>query len=218
MKKLKLLIILILSSIYFCGCSKNTDEVLPAIEPTDEPNYYSVALKEFMGNATGKVSVALFDLDGCGNDEMIVFDEGVAGSYEHWAVSAENGKIAVFDTKNGMNTSSFIIPQEYGFNAYKLYISSKNNLVLYDVFEGYSYVLYKYENGELLEEIKMADASYAGETYYSVNNVECDENFFVSKLEEYDVQNAVVTVSVGNMVNLEDEEIPAPINDAGKIL
>jgi len=200
--------------------------VEPSIEPSEEstlklpqnPHYYAVSLCEFIRNATGKVSAVLYDLDGCGNDEMIVFDEGITDN-DYWASVPEGGKIAVFDSKNGMNISVIIEPPEYGIEGYWLYISNKNHLILNDVFEGEAWFLYKYENGSLTEDAVLVDGCYAEREYYSVNRIECDETLFRKKFNEYDIKNIAVTISIGEaLFSWGWMDAPTSRDDTAKIL
>ena len=178
------------------------------------PHYYAKELQGFKNSAAGKITAVLYDLDGCGNDEMIAFAEGIP-SGDHWASLSEGAKIAVFDAKD--NKSKTIEP-EISRTAYKVYISNRNNLVVYDLFEVYSYNIYKYQNGVLREEAVLVDGSYAFTTYYSINGIECDESQFNRKLKEFDLDNAAVAIGTGsNVVNSGWKQVRDDTSGPGKI-
>ena len=193
-----------------------------AVTPTRAPtaHYYATSLKEFTKNATGNVSAVLYDIDGCGVDEMIVFDEGISEPGEHWAANAEGGSLMIYSYKNGVTGYTSVDLDSYGFSAYHFYLTSKNFLVLSDTFEGYVYNVYQYKDGRITRAAQMADASYAGETFYAVNGVECGELLFSNKLKEYDADHYTVTIAAGSMQLewFEEDILPTMQDDTEKIL
>ena len=204
---------------YNTSSTENTDT--SASNSTDTANNFAAALQEFTKAATGNVSAVLYDLDGCGSDEMILFDEGIDNSPEHWAANAQSSRLVVYDSKKIGNTpfSTIELP-EHGLSSSHFYISKKNHLVLKEEFEGISYVLLKYENGILSEEIRLVDASGGGDTFFLINGVECDEAQYSSKVKEYDPGNIAVTIAAGDMqLSWHSEDIlPTLKDDTQKIL
>ena len=189
-------------------------------KPAPTAHYYATSLKEFTKNATGNVRAVLYDIDGCGVDEMIVFDEGIAGPGEHWAANAEGGSLMIYSYKNGVTGHASIDPDSYGFSAYHLYLTSKNFLVLSDTFEGYVYNVYQYKDGKISRAAQMVDASYAGETFYAVNGVECGELLYTNKLKEFDADHYKLTISAGSMQIewFEEDILPTMQDDTERIL
>jgi len=95
--------------------------------------------------------------------------------------------------------------------------------VVYDSFEGETYQVLRYSGGTLSEAAVLVDASYAGETLYSVNGVECGEAQFLEKLNEYgiaDADNISLMIGKGHM-GWEapfEKDIPEKSSDAERIL
>ena len=203
----------------------------PAVSATGSgnyPHYFAAALREFMNSAKGKTKAALFDLDGDGAAEMIVFDEGVADIYEHWAVAAIGGRIAVYGIKGGNGVSSSITPYEYGHKVYQLFVTNKRYLVLCDIFEGTYYEVFKYENGVLEEKAYLLESTATNDNYYEVNGIECSFQQYKDKLSEYGINNienysfgqedAAIVVGYGDMMAEWRGNLPAPADDVDKIL
>ena len=189
------------------------------------PHYYAVALQKFVKESTGRVSAALYDIDGDGSLEAIAFDEGVASGYEHWADPAEGGRLAVFGLKKGagsdaaMGAAAEIGLPEYGINIYEIYITEKRNIVLYDSFEGSMYAVYKYAGGALAEEALLVDGSYADTDHYSINGVECSGPEYSAACAEYEVDNIAILISCGKLAFEWGRADAAAIrDDAQKIL
>jgi len=181
MKK-KILSILIITSLVIAGAGVSVCAT--------EPREYATALQDFIAAAAGKTTAVLYDLDGDGVDEMIVFDEGRLpggddGAY-HWAEITEGAKISVYSMQNGRLTSSSV-EVEFGFLMYTVYISARNEIIVYDVFENSFFEIYRYTDGELIIDAVLADASHADWIYFYVNGVECSESYFEDKKKEYDV-------------------------------
>ena len=187
-----------------------------AAETSSTPHYYATALKEFIRDATGKTTAVLYDLDGCGHDEMIAFDEGITIG-EHWGELSEGARITVFDFKSGSGHSTGIEP-EITRASYKVYIANKNDLVIYDQFEGYSYHIYIYDNRALKKQAVLVDGSYANSTFYSIDGIECNKSKFDNKLKELNVDNINVAVGTGYFGETWYEGWKPVTDDTSKIL
>ena len=220
MKKLLFLFLCILP---LAGCSHTPYEsnFVPEKQirlPSTSAHYYATALQEFIESAAGKTNATLYDLDACGNDEVIAFDVGeTANSSEHWAEISQGGKITIFDEKNSGNTISSVEP-EYGARAYWLYITGKNYLVLRDEFEGYVLYVYEYKDNVLAEKAVLAAWHEEYSSFYSLNGIECDESQFSEKLNEYDLENPAVTISIGDLAYSWADVDPILKDDTSEIL
>ena len=192
-------------------------------EPDDAKEYYAQALHHVMrtqGEADLK-SVVLHDIDGCGGVEMIILDEGIPESNDFWGTTAKGFRVLIYDAKyqdrghGRMHFSS----DEITYATYKVYVTKKNDMVVYDSFEGETYQVLRYSGGTLSEAAVLVDAS--GE--YFINGVECGEAQFLDKLNEYDIANAdSVSLMIGKgKMGWEtpfEKEIPEKSSDAERIL
>ena len=181
---------------------------------------YTKALQEFMNNAVGKTYSILFDLDGDGTEEMIALDEGIAEpETEHWGAYAIGMRIAVFNVKDGECTAEYIESLAITHSTYMVYISSRNDIVIYDTFEGTMYRVYSYKNGLLTKEAELVDGCYANSIYYSIDGIECGEAQYDDKLKELNVNDNNVALGIGDLLYFwhKNEEIPLR-DDTLKIL
>ena len=181
---------------------------------------YTKALQEFMNNAVGKTYSILFDLDGDGTEEMIALDEGIAEpETEHWGAYAIGMRIAVFNVKDGECTAEYIESLAITHSTYMVYISSRNDIVIYDTFEGTMYRVYSYKNGLLTKEAELVDGCYANSIYYSIDGIECGEAQYDDKLKELNVNDNDVALGIGDLLYFwhKNEEIPLR-DDTLKIL
>jgi hypothetical protein len=157
-------------------------ESAPPAEVLEIPHFYATALQEFIENAAGNVNAVLYDLDSCGNEEMIAFDEG-AGTRDFHSVYAEGAKITVYDAKNGGHTSS-TIEVKYLINSYNAYITNNHYLIISDYWEGDVHQVFIYENGVLAEAARLSYSMMGGE-YYGINFTKAGEVEYYDRMNEY---------------------------------
>jgi hypothetical protein len=181
------------------------DLAIGEYEDEDNPHYYAVALREFMDGASGKTSAVLFDLDGCGADEMIVLDEGIADPVAEgsWGAVAIGFRFAVFDLKSE-GVPALLELGGVTHSVYKIYISSRNEIVLYDVYHGFVYLVYSYSNETLKSEAALGSHNASETVFYFINGNEYSESEFSAlefneMLNEYDVENIIVILGTGSM-------------------
>jgi hypothetical protein len=186
----------------------------PTMEPNGEPHYYATALQEIMSNAVGNVNAVLFDLDGCGNDEMIVFDEGTGENREHHWIYAEGARMAVFDVKDGENVSS-VIELDFLLNGYDLYVTSKNYIVVCDYWEETFHQIFMYKEG-VLAEVATLSKSWMGTyaPYYHIDNIEISEFEYNNKLNEFGIEEVFFVIGSYRGIHT---ELP-PRTDTDEIL
>ena len=171
------------------------------IDLAEGNEYFAYALYAFTRRASGDVMAVLHDIDGCGNVEMILLDTGVPEEVEHWAAVANGFEIAVFDAKKADEGPASIILDGVTYNTYMTYLTERNEIVVFDVFEGSSYRVIRYNNGTLSQEAELVDGSYAGESYYGVNGKESGKRKYQDKLNEYGVEQISVGIGKGSLCN-----------------
>ena len=201
------------------------DETKPTGTP-DKPkpaageHYFATSLKEISKKATGNIGAILYDIDGCGIDEMIVFVETANEAAEHWASNEKSGRLAVYSYKNGRSAHTAIDLPYLGHSAYQFYLTSKSFIVLSDARDGCTYHVYQYKDGSLANISKIVDGTNAGKTYYSVNGVEVDKSQYTRKMNEYNADQFTVTISVGQtqLSRLGEDILPTMQDDTEEIL
>ena len=178
------------------------------VDPAEGNKYFVYALYAFSRNAVGKTTAVLHDIDGCGNVEMILLDDGVPGDVEHWAASSNGFRIAVFDAKDMDRGPAYFEPDEITYATYEVYITKENDLVLFDSFEGSVYRVFQYSDGALVQDVQLIDGSYAGTVFYSINGAECSATQFFSKQSAYATENISVMIGRGEWSSAENSRLP----------
>ena len=207
-------------------------DITPEEPPTEQPTttvqlpapQYATALKEFIDNATGETNAVLFDLDGCGSNEMIAFDEGIFTN-GFWANPTEGAMITVYDVKDDEITSSSVEPY-FNILSYELYITTRNYLVVTYTDHGLFYAIYKYESGVLMKICVIYDYTYANtEGPFVIDGIEHSESEFMKTLGEFGVHgqlSADIEIVIGYgewwRDSLEVHGLPTPANDSAIIL
>ena len=203
-------------ALFYEPCTASTEQV-------DGSEYYSYSLHAVMRakGEEGVKNVVLHDIDGCGSVEMIILDEGIPESDDFWGTNAKGFRILIYDMKYqgpGHGRSRFE-SDEITYATYKVYITKKNDLVVYDSFEGETYRVLRYSGGTLSELAVLVDAY--GE--YFINGVESSEAQFLGKLNEYniaDADNVSIMIGKGEMEWEAPfkKDIPEKSSDAERIL
>jgi hypothetical protein len=165
-----------------------TPETIPETTPDVMPHYYAIALREFMRNTTGRTTAVLFDLDGCGYYEMIVFYEGIAENRECHTLYSDGGGIAIFDMKNPNTPPN--IELRFLINNYNIYVSSNNYIVLSDYWEGFYYQVFRYENGVILPIARLnLDVMGCHAPFFTVDSNDIDEAQFEVYLYNFGIDD-----------------------------
>ena len=154
-------------------------------------DFYAGVLHDFMKakDKNGYKDAAKLDLDGCGGDELIIVCEGKPEADDFWASYAIGFGIWVFDSKYPKNGGASFESDEITISTYVVYVSKKNEIVLYDSFEGEAYRVFKYSGGALKETLVLVNAEYGWDSYYEINGAEATKAQLQEKLKDYDVEN-----------------------------
>ena len=161
------------------------------------PHFYATELRKFMDGAKGKTSAILYDIDGCGNEEVIAFDSGKVYTVEMIFTVADGGKVTVFDAKTQTAQS---IAVDYTLGSFWLYISNKNYLSVSGTsIDFFDETVYKYKDGILVKEVVLENDinGYGNGTPYTINGTGSTKSQYESKRNEYGLGNAAVTITVG---------------------
>jgi len=207
---------------------ENDIEIVLTTEPDDDEDppekYYTYALHHVLRTLDEDVAiknVVLYDIDGCGHDEMIVLDQGAPESDDFWGATAKGFRIVIYDAKfrDRHLGKLYFMSDEITYATYKVYVTKKNDLVVYDSFEGEVYRVFRYSKGTLLEVAVLVDAY--GE--YFINDVDCDEAQFLKTINEYGIANADNVSFMLGKGKMEweapfDRDIPEKSNDIDRIL
>jgi len=188
---------------------ENDLEITLTPEPDDDEDppqkYYAYALNHVLRTLDEDVAiknVVLHDIDGCGRDEMIILDQGVPQSDDFWGATAKGFSVIIFDAKfrDRHLGKLYFTSDEITYATYKVYVTKKNDLVIYDSFEGEVYRVFRYSKGTLSEVAVLVDTY--GE--YDIANAE-SVSFMIGKGEmEWEAPF--------------DREIPERSSDIEKIL
>jgi hypothetical protein len=165
---------------------------------TENPYYYAIVLQEFISNANGRTTAVLFDLDGCGDYEMIAFDEGISENDEWHSSYADGGRITIYDIKTPNNPST--IELRFLINRYDIYISNKNYIILSDYWEGILHQIFRYEKGTIIN-IAYLEYSVMGTyaPFFWINDTEIEEAQFNDYLDNFDVYCSLFNPDIGDI-------------------
>jgi len=210
--------------------SENNYRETAAVSPIQDDEedtpaqYYAYALHHVLRTQDEEAvikNVVLHDIDGCGRLEMIILIEGIPESDDFWGTTTKGFQILIYDAKyrDRGDGKLYFSSDEITYATYKVYVTKKNDIVIYDSFEGEVYQVLRYSKGTLSEEAVLANAS--GE--YFINGVECNEARFLEKLNEYgiaDADNVSFMIGKGKMEWEApfEKEIPEKSSDVDRIL
>jgi len=193
-------------------------------ESDEAKEYFANALHHVMrtqDEEAGVKNVVLHDIDGCGRVEMIILDEGKPESDDFWGATALGFRVLIYDAKyqDRGDGKMYFMSDEITYATYKVYVTKKNDLVVYDSFEGEVYRVFRYSKGTLSEATVLVDAY----SEYFIDEVESDEAKFLEKLNEYGIANAnSVSFMIGKgKMGWEapfEKEIPEKSSDIDRIL
>ena len=176
-------------------------------DPMEANEYYAKALQSFAARATGNVSAVLHDIDGCGRAEMILLDDGTPEDVEFWAVISNGFQVAVVDAKDAGKGPAVFEPEFITYVTHRVYVTTANNIIVSDSFEGVIHRVLRYQDGEISQEALFFDGSY-GDSYYEIDGREINEDEYLDLLKKYDEESIAFTIGVGSYV---DE--PATLRD-----
>jgi len=200
-----------------------TQPTQPTIVLPSNAHYYARELAKLIDEATGRINAVLYDLDGCGSDEMVFFDEGVF-SGDYWADPPEGALIKIFDDKCNESNPYSIVPS-HNLASYELFITQNAYLVSAYADHAYFWIIYSYKAGTLSKVAELADYTRVDVGPFYVNGVEYSESDFFLMLNEYGVYNirsADIALVVGYGESwehaMETQTLPTLTNDISIIL
>ena len=169
-------------------------------DPDRANDYFATSLLEFSQNAEGVVRAMLYDIDGCGIEEMILVDEGVPDdTFEHWAVDAIGFDLAIYDAKYPDAGAGIFSPPYIIFSTYMVYITPEGYLVVSDVFEGESHYILHYEDGTITTENELHYGYDGADEYFGIGEEECTESEYERLFEKYDLGYIDECIGKGEM-------------------